>query len=187
VRRWRQLFSQPELVLSLLGKSHEFLAEYAMAFRTGWRGGSSWRSPQPDCSRRRGLAKIFVSVRKADCHRRQNENSPSFSTTAQAKLAHLPKVLESGAEIYHFGAPMDLLAALQQVKGAKLFCAATSIRHTLFTTGTPDTIRTEAMHLLHAAAGNPAFVLSSGCDLPPGTRLENVEVFYQVVQSALPI
>ncbi len=29
--------------------------------------------------------------------------------------------------------------------------------------------------LLAAAAGNRSFVLSSGCDLPPGTPIENVE------------
>ena len=178
--------SQPELVLSLLEKATSFLAEYAMAFRAAGAAGVIMAEPAAGLLSPRSLAKFSSSFVKQIVTATQNENFAIILHNCAAKLAHLPKVIESGAEIYHFGAPMDLPAALQQVKGKVILCGNLDPTHIVHD-GTPETIRAEAMRLLQAAAGNPAFVLSSGCDLPPGTRLENVEVFYQVVHTALPV
>ena len=46
--------------------------------------------------------------------------------------------------------------------------------------GTPFEVKTEVEALLDAMAGHPNFVLSTGCDLPQETPLENIEVFMEV-------
>ena len=46
-------------------------------------------------------------------------------------------------------------------------------------TGSPAAVREEANALLEKMANYPNFVLSTGCDLPPETPLENVEAFVE--------
>jgi uroporphyrinogen decarboxylase len=40
-----------------------------------------------------------------------------------------------------------------------------------------DEAQTSVRTLLHALAPYPNFILSTGCDLPPETPLENIEAF----------
>lgn len=45
--------------------------------------------------------------------------------------------------------------------------------------GTPDAVRQEVQALLDAMAPYPNFVLSTGCDLPPETPLDNIQAFME--------
>ena len=99
--------------------------------------------------------------------------------------AYIGLAITGGAEIGHFAAPMDLTEPLQREKGAILRGSLDPTR--VVQDGTPGTVCTKATRLPLAAAGVPAFVLSSGCKLPPGTSLENVEAFYRAVQSMTPV
>jgi uroporphyrinogen decarboxylase len=52
----------------------------------------------------------------------------------------------------------------------------------VFYNGTPETVREQAQTLLDATRAYSNFFLSSGCDLPPGTPLENVSACVQAVR-----
>jgi uroporphyrinogen decarboxylase len=47
---------------------------------------------------------------------------------------------------------------------------------------TPEQVKQAAMNLLEKTSGYKNFVLSSGCDVPPHTPLENVQAFYEAVE-----
>lgn len=47
---------------------------------------------------------------------------------------------------------------------------------------TPPEIYQRAIELLNAMESVPNFILSSGCDLPPATPLENIEAFCQAAE-----
>ena len=97
-----------------------------------------------------------------------------------AKLVHLDKVLESGAEIYHFGAPMDIVAALERVAG-QVILGGNLDPAAVFHGGTPESVRTATLALLDATKDHKNYFISSGCDIPPGTPLANLEAFYKAV------
>jgi uroporphyrinogen decarboxylase len=63
----------------------------------------------------RGLARFSAPYVKRIVEAAQSEKFCIVLHNCGAKLAHLPKILESGAEIHHFGAPMDMASALDQV------------------------------------------------------------------------
>jgi len=46
---------------------------------------------------------------------------------------------------------------------------------------TPEQVKQSAKDLLERTAGYRNFVLSSGCDVPPHTPLENVASFYEAL------
>ena len=47
--------------------------------------------------------------------------------------------------------------------------------------GTPEQVYGASTALLEMAAGHPNFILSSGCDTPPGVPAANIEAFYRAV------
>lgn len=51
----------------------------------------------------------------------------------------------------------------------------------VFKMGTPEQVYGASTALLEMAEGYPNFILSSGCDTPPGVPAANIEAFYRAV------
>ena len=51
----------------------------------------------------------------------------------------------------------------------------------MFLLGTPQQVQTRVRSLLAAMQPFPTFVLSSGCDIPPNTPLENLDAFFHAL------
>jgi uroporphyrinogen decarboxylase len=51
----------------------------------------------------------------------------------------------------------------------------------VFKDGTPETMRQTVNELLDAMRPYPNFVLSSGCDTPPHTPVENINSFFEAL------
>ena len=97
-----------------------------------------------------------------------------------AKLVHLPAVLESRAGVLHFGAPMDIAGALAKVPPGVVVCGNLDPTQ-VFLQGTPESVRERTAALL-AVAGRGNLVVSSGCDVPPGTPVANLEALFETVR-----
>ena len=50
-----------------------------------------------------------------------------------------------------------------------------------FRNGTPESIRAATLGVMDACCKYPNFVLSSGCDIPPLSRWENIDAFFAAV------
>lgn len=88
--------------------------------------------------------------------------------------------VECGAAGYHFGNGMDMAAALRDCPSDALVMGNVD-PVSVFKMGTPEEVYGAAATLLRQAAGHPNFVLSSGCDTPPGIPTANIEAFYRAV------
>jgi uroporphyrinogen decarboxylase len=175
--------SDPDLLLTLLDRAATLLAGYAAEFRRAGASGVIMAEPAAGLLSPRGLARFSAPFVKRIIDAVQAEDFTVILHNCGARLVHLPKVLESGAEIYHFGAPMDLPAALQQVEG-RVILAGNLDPTAVFHSGTPDEVRQSTHLLVQAARPYRNFILSSGCDLPPGTTVANLEAFYEVARTA---
>ena len=83
----------------------------------------------------------------------------------------------TGAAGYHFGNKIDMLDALKEVPSGALAMGNLD-PVSVFKMGTPESIRKKTLELLEATKAYPNFVLSSGCDVPPHTAIENIDAFY---------
>jgi uroporphyrinogen decarboxylase len=75
---------------------------------------------------------------------------------------------------------MDLISALHQAQEQVIICGnldPTAIFHN----STPAEVKAQTTQLLKATAPYKAYIISSGCDIPPGTPLANLEGFYKAV------
>ncbi len=167
----------PEVVEALLEKVTPFLADYAIAFREAGAAGVIMAEPAAGLLSPRGMARFSSAYVRRIVEAAQTEDFAIVLHNCGAKLAHLSKVLESGAEIYHFGEPMDILAALEKVDGSVILCGNLD-PSAVFRYSTAEQVRERTRQLLEAARPYPRFIPSSGCDIPPGTPVENLEAFY---------
>ncbi len=51
-----------------------------------------------------------------------------------------------------------------------------------FKNGTPESIRKETLELMSKCGKYDNFVISSGCDIPPLSRWENIDAFFKAVK-----
>lgn len=175
----------PELVEQLLEKVTPFLAAYAQAFRAAGAWGVVMAEPAAGLLSPRSLARFSTAYVRRIVDAVQDADFAVVLHNCGARLTHLSHILPSGAEILHFGAPMDLPAALDQVDGAVIL-AGNLDPTAVFYSGTPETVSTQAQRLLDAAGTRRNFVLSSGCDLPPGTSVANVATLFAAVRVSQP-
>jgi uroporphyrinogen decarboxylase len=173
--------ADPEPLLALLDKVTRFLIEYAAAFRAAGACGVIIAEPAAGLLSPRGLGRFSAPFVRRIVEAVQTEHFRLVLHNCGAKLAHLPRLLESGAGIYHFGAPMDILAALEQVPAELILCGNLD-PSAVFHAGTPASVSAAAAGLLEEVGVRRNFVLSSGCDLPPGTPLANLEAFYRAAE-----
>lgn len=170
-----------ELVNVLLEKSTAFLIAYAAAFKAAGADGVIMAEPTAGLLSPRALRNFSSGwVRQIV----DNVDDLSFTLihhSCSAKLAHLDAVLESGAKVFHFGAPMDISAALNRVPPNTIICGNLDPTN-VFYRGTPVEVENQVNRLLAATASYRNFVLSSGCDIPPRTPIENIEAFFRAIR-----
>ncbi|HWQ46510.1 MAG TPA: uroporphyrinogen decarboxylase family protein [Longilinea sp.] len=167
----------PDLVHSLLEKATAFLTAYTQAFAAAGAWGVIMAEPAAGLLSPRSLSTFSAAYVRRIIEAVKTPNFTVVLHNCGAKIVHLPKVLESEAEIYHFGAPMDLPAAFAQIGDSPILCGNLD-PSAVFHSGTADDVRREAKALLQAVGPRKNFVLSSGCDIPPGTPIENLEALY---------
>lgn len=167
----------PELAHQLVAKATRFLAAYARAFKAAGADGVLMAEPTAGLLSPRALGEFSSAYVKSIVEAVDDAGFTVVVHNCAARLIHLPKVLASGARAYHFGAPMDLPAALNQVPPATLVCGNLDPSR-VFVQSTPTEVTQATRALLAATAAHPNHVLSSGCDIPPRTPAANLDAFF---------
>lgn len=194
---------EPEVMEALLERVTAFLSRYARAFRDIGAWGVIMAEPAAGLLSPAGLGRFSAPYVRRIVEAAETEDFALILHNCGARLVHLDRILGSGAGICHFGAPMDIVAALERVnasgggeqasKAAHSAAGPSSARFILggnldptsvFHNGAPDTVAAATRDLLEATKGYRNFIISSGCDIPPGTPLANLEAFYEAVRSA---
>ncbi len=176
--------TEPALVHTLLEKSTEFLAAYVKSFKAAGAHGVIMAEPAAGLLSPRGLATFSSAYIKRIAAQVSNEGFTLMLHNCAAKLLHLPAVLETGLQAFHFGAPMDLLGALGVVQPGVVLCGNLDPAG-VFVQMPPAEITARASQLLGATAAHKNFVISSGCDVPPNAPLSSLDAFYQAVNPTL--
>ena len=173
-------FTNPELLEKLLKLVTSFLLDYVKAFRDQGVAGVIMAEPAAGLLSPRGLGRFSSHFIRQITEDTQNDNFSLILHNCGAKLIHLPNILEAGAEVFHFGSPMDIEQALTHVP-EDVILAGNLDPTNVFHSSTPIAVATQTQSLLDRTANFRNFIISSGCDIPPVTSLENLETFFNTV------
>jgi uroporphyrinogen decarboxylase len=89
----------------------------------------------------------------------------------------IESMVNTGAAAFHFGNSVDMAAILPQIPSDRI--AFGNIDPVgIIKNGTPDSVVSEVKKLRERTKQFSNFILSSGCDIPPCTPLENIDAFF---------
>jgi uroporphyrinogen decarboxylase len=174
------LMLEPEMVHTLLEKCTEFLIEYARAFKAAGANGIVIAEPAS------GL------LSPADCTTFSSDYIKRIVDAVQDDyfmvILHncgntrnlVPSLLSTGAAGFHFGNAVDMRDIMPQIPWGRIAFGNIDPAGT-FKNGSVEKMKEKTWELLHNTANYKNFVLSSGCDVPPGTPVENIDAFYDTL------
>jgi uroporphyrinogen decarboxylase len=174
--------SGPEAIAGLLEKVTGFLLAYAQAFKSAGASGVIIAEPSAGLLSPRGMATYSSPYVKRIIEGVEGEGFEVVLHNCAAKTFHLESVAASGAHIVHFGAPMDIPAALAKLPRDMIVCGNLDPAG-VFVNSTPGAITQITRNLIAATEGYSNFVISSGCDIPAATPLENLDAFFHEVSA----
>lgn len=173
--------TEPDFVHALVEKSAAFLTDYLRAFRTAGADGVIMAEPTAGLLSPRGMAAFCSAYVKTISTALADDRFALILHNCAAKVVHLPALLETGLKTFHFGAPMDLVAALGKVPADVVLCGNLDPAG-VFCQLPPAAVTARAAHLLAATAGHGNHVLSSGCDVPASAPLASLDAFFEAVK-----
>jgi uroporphyrinogen decarboxylase len=173
--------SDPELMEAVLEKSTAFLSGYARAFKEAGADGLIMAEPSAGLLSPRAVSVHSSAYIKRIAAAVGDGEFAMILHNCAARLVHLPAILETGLTTFHFGAPMDLPAALEKVPPGVVLCGNLDPASVFCQLG-PAEVRARAVDLLARTAAHRNYVLSSGCDVPATAPLASLDAFYEAVQ-----
>ena len=174
--------ADPDLMVVVLEKSAGFLVAYIKAFRAAGADGIIMAEPAAGLLSPRSMVTFSSQwIRQIAAVVEDGRFSIVLHNCA-AKLLHLPAVLETGLKSFHFGAPMDIGAALAKVPPDVVLCGNLDPT-AVFVKSSAAEVAARVGELLAATGAYRRFVLSSGCDVPPSASLPNLDAFFQAAKS----
>ncbi len=94
----------------------------------------------------------------------------------------LPQVLATGCHAYHFGDHVSIKNILDNFPKDKLVMGNVS-PSSVFNGMNPRGVRLATQKLLFECMDYDNFLISSGCDIPPDTDLDNIDAFFSTVEA----
>lgn len=174
--------TEPDTTHALLEKATQFLCSYALAFRDAGAHGILIAEPAAGLLSPRGLGAFSSPYVRRIAEAVEDGRFSVILHNCGARNVHLPSILATNVSALHFGAPVDLPQALATVPDGVVVCGNLDPA-AVFVGSSPQEITARTRALLRATKGRRNFVLSSGCDVPHTSPLQNIEAFVEAASS----
>ncbi len=173
-------YLDPEIVHTTIAKAAQFIENYILAFKKAGADGIIIAEPAAGLLSPQ-LCEEFSShyIR----HIREAVVDDGFVIiyhNCGNTVPLLPSILGIGADAYHFGNAVDMETILDNMPPDIIVMGNLSPSD-VFRKSTPEMVRKETTTLLERCVHHRNFCISSGCDIPPLTRLENIDAYFDAV------
>ena len=174
------IYEHPDAAHVLLQKCTDFIGKYCQALKQAEANGVLMAEPaagllsNEDC-------KTFSSQYIKRIVDLVQDDSFMVILHNCGNQGHCTKAMvETGAAAYHFGNKCQMEEVMKDVPQDALAMGNLD-PVSLFKDGTLEQMREATLDLLERTRQYPNFVLSSGCDIPPHTPIENLNAFFDAL------
>lgn len=174
-------YEEPELVECILEKVTKFLVSYAKAFKEAGADGIIMAEPAAGLLSPTLVDEFSTPYVKNIMEAVEDENFLVIYHNCGNVIPMLEQMRQIGAGAYSFGNAIDLEEALKILPEDCMVLGNLDPTGVL-RNGSPQTVKEETKKLLSRCSQYPHFVISSGCDIPPTTPLENMDAFFEAVK-----
>ncbi len=179
-----ELYMDPDTIHRLLDKCTRFLISYCKALKAIGTAGVFMAEPaagllsNEDCQAfSSDYVRQIVEALQDDQFSIILHNCGNSGQCTRA-------MIDSGARVLHFGNRIDMDEVLR-VCPSNVLVMGNLDPVGVFKQGSPQMVWESSQHLLNKANSYRNFVISSGCDIPPHTPLENIAAFFEACAEQL--
>lgn len=176
-----QCYEDPDMVHIVLEKVTEFLIKYAQAYKETGAHGVVIAEPLAGILNPLLIEEFSTPyVRKIVDAVQTDDFIVLYHNCGNNTIVLLDSILKTGASAYHFGNAIDMQEMCAKIPSDTIVLGNIDPSGQ-FRYGTPESIRQETLELLGKCAKYPNFIISSGCDIPPMSKWENIDAFFAAV------
>ena len=174
-------YDEPDMVHKVLEKATEFLIAYAREYREAGAAAVAMAEPLAGLLSPSLNAEFSVPYVKRIVEAVSDENFAFiYHNCGDGVLSLIGDILKIGADAYHFGNAIDIVDMLEKVPSDTIVMGNIDPAGQ-FCKGTVESISRATLELLRRADKYPNFIISSGCDIPPQSKWENIDAFFKTV------
>jgi len=175
-------YDEPELVHGVLEKVTQFQIEYGRAMSQAGADGIIMAEPAAGILSPALIGEFSTPYVKRIIEAVETESCVFiYHNCGNSTLTLTKEILATGAKAYHFGNAIDISEMLKLIPSDKLVMGNVDPAGQ-FRTGTPESVRQATTSVLEKCSAAPNFIISSGCDIPPASPIENIEAFFEAVK-----
>jgi len=175
-------YEEPELVHGVLEKVTQFLIAYNTALRCAGADGIVMAEPAAGMLSPALMGEFSTPYVKRIIEAVETDECVViYHNCGNSTLSLTKEILGTGAKAFHFGNAIDLSEMLKLIPSDKLVMGNVDPAGQ-FRNGTPESVRAATLAVLDKCGGYPNFILSSGCDIPPVSPIENIDAFFNTAK-----
>lgn len=175
-------YDEPEMVQQLLDKVTEFLIAYGQAYKEAGADGIVMAEPLAGLLSPALAEEFSAPYVKRIVEALQTEDFlVIYHNCGNSTIQMIDSILDTGAAAYHFGNAINMAEMMTHIPPDTIAMGNVDPAGQ-FRNGTPESIREETWAIMEACCKYPNFVISSGCDIPPLSKWENIDAFFEAVQ-----
>jgi len=174
-------YEEPDMVHIMLEKVTEFIIKYVLEFKTAGANGVVLAEPLAGLLSP-NLAEEFSAdyVKKIVEAVQDEEFILVYHNCGNSTIPQVDSIIDTNAAVLHFGNAIDMREILPLIP-KEIMVAGNIDPAGQFRNGTVDSIKKETRALLEDCTKYPNFLISSGCDIPPLSKWENIDAFFKTV------
>ncbi|MCI8371745.1 MAG: methyltransferase [Lachnospiraceae bacterium] len=175
-------YEEPDMVHTVLEKVTEFITEYILAYKKVGAHGVVMAEPLAGLLSP-ALAEEFSSdyVKKIVDTVQDDNFIVVYHNCGNCTIQMIDSILATGSPVLHFGnaiAMEDMMEKIpQDVIAMGNIDPAGQLKN-----GTVDSVKASTKEIMEKCCKYPNFVISSGCDIPPLSKWENIDAFFEAVE-----
>lgn len=174
-------YEEPAMVHLVLEKATEFIIAYCQAYKAVGANGVVIAEPLAGLLSPSLAAEFSSDYIKQIVEAVQDQSFiVIYHNCGDSTIKIIDSLLSTGASAYHFGNVIKMSEMLPKIPTDKIVMGNIDPAGQ-FLNGSPESIRKATLSLLNECGKYPNFMISSGCDIPPLSKWENIKAFFAAV------
>lgn len=174
-------YVEPELVHKTMKKVTEFIIKYIKEYKAVGANGVVIAEPLAGLLSPGLMAEFSAPYVKEIVDAVQDETFiVVYHNCGNNVIQLIDSILTIGASAYHFGNAIEMSEMLEHIP-EDIVVMGNVDPAGQFRNGTVESIKEETLRIMNACCKHKNFVISSGCDIPPLSKWENIDAFFETV------
>lgn len=172
---------EPALLHILLEKACIFISDYILALKEAGADGVFMAEPAAGLLAPKFNKEFSVPYVEKIREACEDDNFLIIYHNCGNTIPLLKDIVEqTNFKVLHLGNAIDLKEALELIPEEILVMGNVDPAN-VFRMGTPESVREATVELLERCGEHKNFGISSGCDIPPTTPLENIDAYFNAI------